>query len=257
MPSLTLRDGGRIYFELHGDRALPPLLLMEGLGGDLPGWRRNVPRLASAHRVIAYDHRGNGRSDDPPDASTMATFVDDAVSLLEHLETPRTHVYGQSFGGMVAQEFALTAPHRLRALILACTHCGGTHAVRETEKVPKDRPYLALYGERFAVDHPEHVAEDLRVGREQMQHPEGQRRQWVAMQGFDVYDRLPDLGAPTLVLHGTDDRTVAPANARILAERIPGAELRWLEGAGHLYHSEQAEVADAVVLDFLARHADA
>ena len=58
---------------------------------------------------------------------------------------------------------------------------------------------------------------------------------------------------PTLVLHGAEDRLVAPANAEVLASRIPGAELRWLEGAGHLYHSEQADAADAAVLDFIAR----
>jgi 3-oxoadipate enol-lactonase len=255
MPYLTLADGGRIYFEIHGDRAAAPLLLMEGLGGDLPGWRRNIPHLAAAHRVIAYDHRGNGRSDDPPHGCTMSTFVDDAVRLLDHLQTPRSHVYGQSFGGMVAQGFALAAADHLRALVLACTHCGGPHAVRETVRVPKDRPHLALYGERFAAEHPEHIAEDLRIGGAQVQHPVGQRRQWEAMQGFDTYDRLPELRVPTLVLHGTDDRTVAPANARILAERIHGAELRWLEGAGHLYHSEQADTADAAVLDFLSRHA--
>jgi 3-oxoadipate enol-lactonase len=256
MPYLSLRDGGRVYHEEHGDPGAPPLLLMEGLGGDLPGWRRNVPHLASACHVIAYDHRGNGRSDDPPQGCSMATFVDDALAILDHLDLTRAHVYGQSFGGMVAQGFALSAPDRMRALILACTHCGGTHAIRAAPKVPKDKPYLALYGERFAAEHPDHVAEDLRVGRAQVQHPVGQRRQWEAMQGFDAYPRLPDLTAPTLVLHGTQDRTVAPENARILAERIPGAELRWLEGAGHLYHSEQAEAADEAVLRFLARHRD-
>ena len=77
------------------------------------------------------------------------------------------------------------------------------------------------------------------------------------MQGFDSYDRLPSLRVPTLVLHGTQDLAVAPENARILAERIPGAELVLLEGAGHLYHSEQAGAADAAVLDFVRRHGDA
>jgi pimeloyl-ACP methyl ester carboxylesterase len=57
------------------------------------------------------------------------------------------------------------------------------------------------------------------------------------------------------VLHGTEDRIVAPENARVLAERIPGAELAMLEGAGHLYHSERADEADAIVLDFIRSHA--
>ena len=75
------------------------------------------------------------------------------------------------------------------------------------------------------------------------------------MQAFDTYDRLPAILAPALVLQGTEDRLVAPGNAEVLASRIPGAERRWLEGAGHLYHSEQAHAADAAVLDFIAGRA--
>lgn len=77
------------------------------------------------------------------------------------------------------------------------------------------------------------------------------------MQAFDAFDRLPALRVPTLVIHGTEDQAIPVENARRLAERIPGAELVLLEGAGHLYHSEQAEVADAAVLDFIRRHPDA
>ena len=73
------------------------------------------------------------------------------------------------------------------------------------------------------------------------------------MRSFDSYDRLPLIAAPTLVLHGAEDQLIAPANAQVLADRIPGAELVLLEGAGHLYHSEQAGVADAAVLDFVRR----
>jgi pimeloyl-ACP methyl ester carboxylesterase len=76
------------------------------------------------------------------------------------------------------------------------------------------------------------------------------------MQGFDSFDRLSTLRVPTLVIHGTEDQAISVENARLLAERIPGAELVLLEGAGHLYHSERAEEADAAVLDFIRRHED-
>jgi pimeloyl-ACP methyl ester carboxylesterase len=114
-----------------------------------------------------------------------------------------------------------------------------------------------MYAPVFPDRHPEHVAEDLRIGSAQPKHPDGGRRQWEAMQGFDSFDRLPGLHVPTLILHGTEDQAIAVENAELLAERIPGAELVLLEGAGHLYHSEQAEAADAAVVDFVGRHADA
>ena len=256
MPVLRRPDGVRLNHELHGRGQ--PLILLEGLGGDIPGWRRNIPALARELLVIAYDFRGNGDSDDPPAPCSMATFVDDTLALLDSLGVDRTHVYGQSFGGMVAQEIAFTAPERVRTLILACTDMGPSRAVRsEGATAPKHEPWRALYAAGFPDAHPKHVAEDLRIGAAQPEHPVGGRRQWEAMQGFDSYDRLPDLRIPTLVLHGTEDRMIPVENGRRLAARIPGAELVLLEGAGHLYHSERAAEADAAVLDFIRRHADA
>ena len=258
MPVLTRPDGVRLYHEVHGADDAAPLILLEGMGGDIPGWRRNIPVLARELRVIAYDFRGNGNSDEPTGPATMATFVEDTLALLDSLEIERAHVYGQSFGGMVAQELALTTPERVRTLILGCTHAGPGHLVRGNRSpVPKGEPWRSMYAPGFPDHHPEHVAEDLRIGAAQPRHPEGGRRQWEAMQGFDSFHRLPGLQVPTLILHGSEDQAIAAGNAELLAERIPGAELVLLEGAGHLYHSEQAEAADAAVLDFIRRHADA
>lgn len=240
-------DGCRLYHEVHGDG--PPVVLLEGMGGDIPGWRRNIPRLAERFMVVAYDFRGNGRSDKPDETVTMATFVDDTIGLLDHLEIDAAHLYGQSFGGMVAQELGLAHPDRARSLILACTLAGGSHVVPADSRVPKDRPWMALYSPGFAEAHPEHVKEDLRAGS--VQAPHARKRQWEAIQGFDAYDRLPDLKVPVLVLHGTEDRLIHPDNARVLADRIPGARLVLLEGAGHVYHSEQPEAADRAVTEWV------
>jgi 3-oxoadipate enol-lactonase len=257
VPVVVRPDGVHLYHEVHGPVDAAPMILLEGLGGDIPGWRRNIPHLARELRVVAYDFRGNGNSDEPPGPCTVATFVDDTVGLLDALGIDRAHVYGQSFGGMVAQELALTAPHRVRTLILACTDMGPGRAIPPTARAPKHEPWRTLYAPGFPGRHPEHVAEDLRVGAQQPDHPIGGRRQWEAMDGFDSYDRLPGLRIPTLVLHGTEDQLIPVESARRLAARIPGAELVLLEGAGHVYHSEQAEAADAAVLDFVRRHADA
>ncbi len=254
MPFLDRPCGWRLYFELHGPVEGEPIVLLEGMGGDIPGWRRNIPRLARELRVVAYDLRGNGRSEGPDGPTRMATYVEDTVALLDHLGIDRAHVYGQSFGGMVAQELALAHPARVRTLILAATHCGGPRAARGDARAPKAEPWRSLYAPSFPDRHPEHVAEDLRVAATQRRDPRGERRQWEAMQGFDAFDRLPGIVAPTLVLHGTEDQVIPVENARILAARIPGAELVLLVGAGHLYHSERAEEADAAVLDFVRRH---
>jgi pimeloyl-ACP methyl ester carboxylesterase len=84
--------------------------------------------------------------------------------------------------------------------------------------------------------------------------PEAITAHTLAAGGHDTYDRLPSITAPTLVLNGADDPILPAENARILAERIPGAELILVEGARTEYKDEKQEEADAAVLDFLRRH---
>lgn len=258
MPSLVRPDGCRIHYELFGDPGSPVLTLLEGIGADTAGWRRSIPKLAGELRVVAIDHRGNGASDDPPEPCAMTTFVEDALAVLDELGVQRAHVYGQSFGGMVAQEAALTHPDRVRTLVLAGTPPGPAHAIAVADRtVPKGEPWRALYAPGFPEAHPDVVAEDRRVAAAAPAHERGQRRQWEAMQTWAAFDRLSQIEVPTLVLHGTEDRVVAPGNAELLARRIPGAELRLLEGAGHVFWSEQPELADRLILDFIERHRDA
>jgi pimeloyl-ACP methyl ester carboxylesterase len=186
---------------------------------------------------------------------SIGTLAEDTLGLLDHLGIDSAHVYGQSMGGMVGVEMALAHPERLRSLILAATHAGRRRAsaVGGSGKVPKNRPYLALYAEAFAREHPDHVAEDILVGSQNPQPMHASRRQWDAVDRWDAWDRLQEISVPTLMVHGTEDRLVSVENARRLARAIPGAELVVLEGAGHVYHSEQAEESDAAVMDFLDR----
>jgi 3-oxoadipate enol-lactonase len=258
MPSLVRPDGCRIHYEFFGDPGSPVLTLLEGIGDDIAGGRRSISTFASELRIVAIDHRGNGASDEPPGSCTMTTFVEDALAVLDELGVERAHVYGRSFGGMVAQEAALTHPDRVRTLVLAGTHPGPAHAIAVANRtVPKGEPWRALYAPGFPEAHPDVVVEDRRVATAQPAHEHGQRRQWEAMQRWDAFDRLPRIDVPTLVLHGTEDRVVAPGNAELLARRIPGAELRLLEDAGHVFWSEGPELADRLILDFIERHRDA
>jgi 3-oxoadipate enol-lactonase len=253
MAFLGRPDGCRLYYEVHGPEGTSPIALLEGMGGDISGWRRNIPHLAAHHRVVAVDSRGNGRSDKPDRPVSMGTFVDDTSALLDHMGVESAHLYGQSFGAMVAMELALTHPERVRSLELAATHAGAGRSSRGgwMAHVPKDKPHLALYSEAFAREHPEHVAEDMRVGGRNPQPPHARRRQWDAIQAWDAWDRVSDLQVPTLILHGTEDRLIDVGNARRLAALIPGSKLVLLEGAGHVYHSEQPEASDAAVIAFV------
>lgn len=245
-------DGCRLHVETHGDPSRPPIMLVEGLGGDLPGWSRTIANLERELFVVAYDQRGNGWSDAPDEPQTMATFVDDALAVLADLEIERAHVYGQSFGGMVALEMALAHPERVRSLILAATHAGGDSVIALRQAVPKGEAATAIFAPDYVRDHPEGVRALYADGVPQKPH--AGRRQWEAMQGYDASSRLDQLAMPVLCLHGDRDRVIDVENARSLAAAILDSEIVVVEGAGHVYHWEQPEVSDRAVLDFVRRH---
>jgi pimeloyl-ACP methyl ester carboxylesterase len=252
-----------LHFESTGDG--PPVLLVMGLG--LPGdaWWRTVPVLARACRVITFDNRGSGRSALPAGALTLAGMAADAVAVLDAAGVERAHVYGISMGGMIAQELALTHPERVGALVLGATSPGGAAAT------PPDRATLAFLARRAVMPDEEgrwasvpyvysartrreggaRIGEDFARRRAYAFQRGGYQAQLAAAAAHDAAARLGAIAAPTLVLHGAEDRMVPPANGRALAAAIPGARLLELADAAHLYTTDEPG-ADEAVLEFLS-----
>jgi 3-oxoadipate enol-lactonase len=260
-------NGARLYYEVYGKGE--PLLLIMGLGANHLGWAAQVPVYAREFKVIVFDNRGTGQSSFPEGVDcTIPLMADDATALLDFLGVDSAHVYGISMGGMIAQEMALRHPEKVRSLILGATSPGGSHAV------PPDAQGIAplieqgsagggafnpalldlLFSPAYLAEHGSELVEKFGgLANYPPTSPEAFAAQLRAAARHDTYDRLPDIAAPTLVLHGTDDPVLPVANGRILAERIPGAQLVLFEGARHAYMEKQAE-ADAAVLDFLRAH---
>ena len=115
-------QGARIYWDGQGDGA--PVLLIMGLGYASDMWYRIRPALAAHYRTIALDNRGVGRSDLPAGPYPIALMASDAAAVLDATGIESAHVFGLSMGGMIAQEFALQYPKRVRSLILGCTAAG-------------------------------------------------------------------------------------------------------------------------------------
>ena len=224
-----------------------PILLVQGLGGDVVHWGEAfLGRLERTFTVTAYDHRGIGRSPrlDPAGPTfSIPDLADDAVALLDHLGIDTTHVLGLSMGGMVAQELALRHAERLRTLTLAATFAGGESALRTYPPMVQalagpllrgGGPSMALAG-MVATQ-----ARQLGVARDEATL-HAILGQLGAIGAHDTLDRLGQIAVPTLVLHGERDPAVPVANARILADAIPGARLEVLPGAGHIVFWAQPE----------------
>ena len=264
MPYATSPDGTRIHYEMHG--AGDPVLLIMGLGSNAYGWYRTIPWLSERYQAIAFDNRGTGRSDVPAGSYTIAQMAADAAAVLDATGHGRAHVVGASLGGMIAQRFAVEHPGRVRSLVLACTTPGGRNAVRAGSDVMAglvqggDDPATVyrrnawfLYGDDTRQHHPERIEEDLEYRAKIPTVPTGYLGQLQAAMTHDCWNDLPAIAVPTLVIHGDADVLVPTANGRLLAERIPGAELVLLPGAGHMLQADGGAALRETVLPFLAR----
>jgi len=263
----TAADGARMYYETHGEG--PPLLLHPGFGCSVEIYAANIPALAERYRVIVLDPRGHGRSSAPTDGYAMAVFARDCAAVLDAAGVARAHVLGTSFGGMVAQHFALDFPERVDGLVLGCTTAGGSRhvlpraedaatfvaAASEPDMETAVRMRLRMnYSPAYAQAH---EAEIIARAQEHahFRSEAGTAGQLAAVQGHDTWERLPAIAAPTLILHGDEDGIVPVANAHILAERIPGARLKIYEGARHVFFIERADEFNRDVLAFLGEGA--
>jgi pimeloyl-ACP methyl ester carboxylesterase len=111
-----------------------------------------------------------------------------------------------------------------------------------------------LYGDDTRTNHPERIEEDLVYRQKIPTTPTGYMGQLQAAMGHDSWDALPSIAVRTLVVHGSEDQLIPTDNGRLLAERIPGAELVLVPGAGHMLQSDGGDVTREAILAFLARH---
>jgi 3-oxoadipate enol-lactonase len=253
-------QGAKIYWDEQGQGT--PVLLIMGLGYPSQMWHRTRPLLVECYRTIALDNRGVGRSDIPPGPYPIAVMAADAAAVLDAAGVDRAHVYGISMGGMIAQEFALQYPTRVRSLILGCTAAGGPSAIRAEPEVTQ---FLMARGQMKPEDAAEasvpiiydsgtpraRIDEDLAVRRDWFPRPDAYMNQLAGIMAWEAYSRLDQIKAPTLVIHGETDRLVPPGNGELIAARIPNAKLVRIPRAGHIYVTDQPEAAHRPVVEFL------
>jgi 3-oxoadipate enol-lactonase len=257
--SFVENQGAKIYWDEQGSGE--PLLLIMGLSYPSYMWHRSRPILAKRFHTIALDNRGVGQSDAPPGAYSMALMAKDAAAVLDAASIDRAHVFGVSMGGMIAQEFALQYPNRVRSLILGCTAAGGPHAVQAepealqallrrdvTPEQAKETIIPFLYD---AATPRERIDEDMAIRMKWYPTPQGYMGQLQGIFGWEAYSRIAQITAPTLVIHGETDRLVPAANARLIAEKIPGAKLVLIPNASHIFDTDQPGTAHRAILEFL------
>jgi pimeloyl-ACP methyl ester carboxylesterase len=257
----------KLHWESFGEG--PALLLVAGQGMTAEGWWATIPVLSRSFRVIAFDNRDTGRSSRVPLPYSVAQMADDAVAVLDAARERRAHVYGISLGSLVAQEVALRHPDRVEGLVLGASSAGGfagykpssssfaqTFLVRAGAMGPEEAAWAAVpytYAEKTRRTQFERIATDIAHRVSSPPEPLAYMHQAAAVATHDTYERLNRMTAPTLVVHGEQDVFVPPANALVLAERVPGAQLRLWPDAAHMYTIDEPR-ADQEIARFLVQH---
>ncbi len=270
-------DDVNLYYEVYG--AGDPLVLVAGTGISLAPWRvSQVPEFAKHYQVVIYDHRGLGRSDKPDMHYTTRLFAKDCVGLMAALGIQKAHMMGHSMGARVCQWIALDYPEKVRSLVLSGP--GSGKYSDKLEDYPRGVPLDAalemiekgyekyqsdhwgpgfMFSDQFMKEHPDIVKKYQELIVDEVPPLKCYLRHVVARQCHETTHLIHNIKAPTLVIVGSQDIHEGGTgshveSARVLAEKIPGAELFLVEGGRHGYLREMPEKGHPPILEFLRRH---
>ncbi len=241
MPELK-REGVRLFYHVWGTEG-PGVVLVHGLGSCGEDWPFQVERWQRHYRLVAPDLRGHGQSAPIRAPVTVADFADDVAAIVQAADVAPAHVVGLSLGGMVAQELALRHPELVRSLVLVNTFCRlRVRGWRDRRRIWARTLALRLLPMSFVARSTARrlfpQPEDAELYRAPVKRLRGNDRRsiwlaWQAIRHHDTCDRLEHVRVPTLVVHGEEDTTVSYVDCQVLAQRIPGAQLKTIPNSGH------------------------
>ncbi|HEX2229045.1 MAG TPA: alpha/beta hydrolase, partial [Candidatus Binatia bacterium] len=271
---VKLPTGVDLYYECHGQGE--PLIFVPSTAYSGEVWKPSQMPLADSLKLIFHDPRGCGRSVAQQSVYTIEQMALDIVALMDHLKVSAAHFIGHSMGGRIALSLAQNFPGRVTSLIMAAS--GSGPAARPGADCIPGLPHRLVLDmvemgfEKFIYD--EIVESDTFFTKNYRESHRAEveafyKLAWathaklpefihlcMARHNFEGTHRLGDVKAPTLVLIGEADTVGSNhiAQSKVLAERIPGAEMKILEGQSHGFFWQASDETNAVILNWVTRH---
>ena len=274
MPNVKLPTGVDLYYESHGRGE--PVVLIPSTAFSCEVWKISQMPLAENTRLIIHDPRGCGRTTQTQKVLTINQMANDIVALLDHLDIRAAHLCGHSMGGRIALEMALNFPGHVKSLIMAAS--GSGQAARPGPDCIPGLPHWlvmrlvekgfeqalreefcdtdAFFTKDFRDKFPGRVEEFFKVAYATHAKLPEYIHLIIARHNWEATHRLGDVNVPTLVLIGNHDsaRSNHLAQAEILKNRIPRAELKVLDGQSHGFFWQSPEETNEVILDWVRQH---
>jgi proline-specific peptidase len=274
-------SGGRIWYRVVGSGPGTPLLLLHGGPGVPSVYLKPLEALADERPVFFYDQLGSGQSDRPKDSSlwTIDRFVNEVAQVRKALGLDQIHLFGHSWGSMLAASYMLTRPSGVRSLVLASAPMSVPRYAQEARDLlttlpEATRTAIEAHERDGSFDSPEYQAAmmefyKLYLARRQPWSAEIEKTfaelnpdVYVYMQGpseftitgtikdYDVTGRLKEITVPTLFTAGEYDE-VRPETVRLYQSLVPGSQLAVIENAAHLTMQDEPERYQQVLREFL------
>jgi pimeloyl-ACP methyl ester carboxylesterase len=242
-----------------------PILLINGYSHSMDNWDPTLlERLASNHTVIIFNNRGIGNTTSGENRFfSIAQFANDTAGLLDVLEIKQADILGYSMGGFIAQELALTHPDRVGKLIIYASICGGNESILASQVInmlsngsgtamERIERFLPLFfPEKWCNENPNYL-ERIPKTIETIPNKTLDQHTEAIFNWTGTCSKLKNITQPTLVIVGTDDVVTPPANSLLITERIPGAWLVQIKGAGHGLMYQYPEQFNKVLQTFLS-----
>jgi pimeloyl-ACP methyl ester carboxylesterase len=236
-----------LYYEVHGDG--PPLVMIHGGLVDIRSWKEQLV-LAEDLQLVLPDTRRFGRSSGSLDGLTVEDLAEDVMAVTRDAGIESFYVLGFSMGGFIAQTLTLLHPAHVRGLLLVSTRSGRFTPGPSSTGMEQVRAHVErAYSDGYPAAHPEFIDGYVAMALE------NDAKGWAEVRAVCAaapgLDEVTAIRCPTLVLHARADKSVPLADARLLADAIPGARLEVLDGTGHTMQVERPEVFNTLVRDFV------
>lgn len=253
----------RLFYETYGTGN--PLILIPGFASGAWSWKWQIADLSDFFQVIVFDPQGIGNSPNYSENLSLQVFIENVGNILDELEIEKADILGASFGGFVAQEFALKFPEKVNKLILACTSAGGVNHVKPTPEILQSfvknadftlgeqirHFFRPAFTESFNRNRAEIVEEVCRLREANEVSDETYFAQLQTALDFDATDRLTKINHQTLVITGDRDNLVPMENSTSLVKNLPNAELKIITNGSHMFFIENADEFNKSVREFL------